>query len=332
MTLPAADEPLLRIHGLKTQFFTREGVVNAVDGVDLTVRRGEILGIVGESGCGKSVTALSILGLIPTPPGRITSGRIEFRGRNLLELDSRSMRRIRGDQISMIFQDPLSSLNPVRTVGFQIAEIFRFHRGVPRVGRTAAVLRMLRAVDIPAPEDRIRQYPHQLSGGLRQRVMIAMALACEPALLLADEPTTALDVTVQAQVLKLIKQLCREHMTAVILITHDMGVIANMCRRVAVMYAGHILEQSDVEALFATPAHPYTRGLLDSLPSLGRKQQRLGCIPGQPPRLSQLPPGCPFAPRCNRAADVCRREMPPLAAHAPDRTVRCFFPLAKGAA
>jgi oligopeptide transport system ATP-binding protein len=331
MTPLAADEPVLRINGLKTHFFTREGVVKAVDGVDLAVRRGEILGIVGESGCGKSVTALSVLRLIPSPPGRIISGRIEFKGRDLLELDARSMRRIRGDQISMIFQDPLSSLNPVQTVGFQIAEILRFHRSIPRLGRTATVLQLLRAVDIPAPEDRIRQYPHQLSGGLRQRVMIAMALACEPAVLIADEPTTALDVTVQAQVLKLIKQLCREHMTAVILITHDMGVIANMCRRVAVMYAGHVLEESDVEALFAAPAHPYTRGLLDSLPSLGRKQQRLGCIPGQPPRLTTLPPGCPFAARCNRAAEVCRREMPPIAAHAPDHRVRCFFPL-EGAA
>ena len=327
MTCPAADAPLLRISGLKTHFFTREGIVKAVDGVDLTLRRGEILGVVGESGCGKSVTALSILGLVPSPPGRVVAGRVEFMGRNLLELAPRAMRRIRGDQIAMIFQDPLSSLNPVQTVGFQIAEVFRFHRGLRRAGRPAAVLRMLRAVEVPAPEERAGHYPHQLSGGLRQRVMIAMALACEPSLLIADEPTTALDVTVQAQVLELIRQLCRGRMTAVVLITHDMGVIAGMCRRVAVMYAGLVVEQAEVNALFAAPAHPYTHGLLGSLPVPGEKRSRLDCIPGQPPRLDRLPPGCPFAPRCRRAAEICRRELPPLNATSAERSVRCFFPM-----
>jgi len=264
---------------------------------------------------------------VASPPGRIVGGRIEFMGRNLLELDARALRRVRGAQISMIFQDPLTSLNPVKTVGFQIAEVFRFHKGMNRVRRLPEVLRMLRATEIPAAAERAQQYPHELSGGLRQRVMIAMALACEPALLIADEPTTALDVTVQAQVLKLIKRLCRERQTAVILITHDMGVIANMCRRVAVMYAGRVVEQADVFTLFASPAHPYTHGLLASLPRVGLKQHRLHSIEGLPPRLDRLPPGCAFAPRCARAAERCRHELPPLAPLSPGHQARCHFPL-----
>jgi len=327
MTQLPADSEILKISELQTYFFTREGIIKAVDGLDLAVGRGEILGLVGESGCGKSVTALSILRLVSSPPGRIIGGRIEFMGRNLLELGSQEMRKVRGAQISMIFQDPLTALNPVKTVGFQIAEVFRFHRGMDRVKRLPQVIRMLRATEIPAPEERAKQYPHQLSGGLRQRVMIAMALACEPSLLIADEPTTALDVTVQAQVLKLIKKLCRERQTSVILITHDMGVIANMCRQVAVMYAGRVVEHADVFTLFASPAHPYTHGLLASLPRVGLKQKRLHCIEGLPPRLDRLPPGCAFAPRCAHAAEVCRRDLPPLASIAAGHQVRCHFPI-----
>jgi oligopeptide/dipeptide ABC transporter ATP-binding protein len=327
MTQLPADAEILNISGLRTHFHTREGIIKAVDGVDLAVSRGEVLGLVGESGCGKSVTALSILGLVSSPPGRIVGGRIEFMGRNLLELDARALRKVRGAQISMIFQDPLTSLNPVKTVGFQIAEVFRFHKGMNRVRRLPEVLRMLRATEIPAADERAQQYPHELSGGLRQRVMIAMALACEPALLIADEPTTALDVTVQAQVLKLIKRLCRERQTAVILITHDMGVIANMCRRVAVMYAGRVVEHADVFTLFASPAHPYTHGLLASLPRVGLKQHRLHSIEGLPPRLDRLPPGCAFAPRCARAAERCRHELPPLASLSPGHQARCHFPI-----
>jgi oligopeptide/dipeptide ABC transporter ATP-binding protein len=327
MTPLPADSEILNVSGLRTHFHTREGVIKAVDGVDLTLSRGEVLGLVGESGCGKSVTALSILRLVSSPPGRVVGGRIEFMGRNLLDLGPREMRGIRGARISMIFQDPLTSLNPVKTVGFQIAEVFRFHRGMNRARRLPEVVRMLKATEIPAAEERARQYPHELSGGLRQRVMIAMALACEPALLIADEPTTALDVTVQAQVLKLIKRLCRERQTAVILITHDMGVIANMCRRVAVMYAGRVVEHADVFTLFAAPAHPYTHGLLRSLPRVGLKQKRLHSIEGLPPRLDRLPPGCAFAPRCAHAADRCRHDLPALAPLSPGHQVRCHFPI-----
>jgi oligopeptide/dipeptide ABC transporter ATP-binding protein len=328
MTSSPDDSEILNVTGLQTHFHTREGVIRAVDGVDLTVSRGEVLGLVGESGCGKSVTALSILGLVPSPPGRVVGGRIDFMGRDLLALGAREMRKVRGAQISMIFQDPLTSLNPVKSVGFQIAEVFRFHKGLSRARRLPEVIRMLKATEIPAADWRARQYPHELSGGLRQRVMIAMALACEPALLIADEPTTALDVTVQAQVLKLIKRLCRERQTAVILITHDMGVIAGMCRRVAVMYAGRVVEQADVFRLFASPAHPYTHGLLASLPRVGLKQRRLHSIDGLPPRLDRLPPGCAFAPRCDRAAERCHKELPPLALLSPGHQVRCHFPIA----
>jgi peptide/nickel transport system ATP-binding protein len=327
MTQRVADPALLTISGLQTHFFTREGIIKAVDGVDLTVGRGEVLGLVGESGCGKSVTALSILRLVPSPPGKVVGGRIEFMGQNLLELGAKQMRKVRGDQIAMIFQDPLTALNPVLTVGFQIAEVFRFHRGLDRVKRLMAAIKMLRSTEVPSAEERVKQYPHQMSGGIRQRVMIAMGLACEPTLLIADEPTTALDVTVQAQVLKLIKKLCRERQTAVILITHDMGVIANMCQRVAVMYAGRVVEQADVFTLFRSPAHPYTNGLLRSLPKVDRKEKRLCSIEGQPPQLSRLPAGCAFAPRCGRRAECCRRDVPPLTPVAAGHQVRCHFPI-----
>lgn len=327
MTGMRESAEILRISGLKTHFNTPEGIVRAVDDVDLSVGRGEVLGVVGESGCGKSVTALSILGLVPSPPGEIIAGKVEFKGRDLLTLSDREMRKIRGNQISMIFQEPLTSLNPVMTVGSQISELFRFHRHMDRTSCRRASIRMLQATEIPSAESRAKQYPHEMSGGIRQRVMIGMGLACEPALLIADEPTTALDVTVQAQVLNLIKTLCRERKTAVILITHDMGVIANMSHRVAVMYAGRVVEQADVFRLFESPAHPYTHGLLRSLPKVDQKQKRLYSIDGQPPKLNQLPEGCSFSPRCRCATDRCRMKAPGLTSIADGHHVRCHFPV-----
>jgi len=322
-----AQKTVLKVSGLKTHFFTSEGVMKAVDGVDLDVKSGEILGIVGESGCGKSVTALSILRLIQSPPGRIVDGAIEFQGRDIRMLSDREIRKIRGEKISMIFQDPLTSLNPVLKIGYQIAEVFRFHRGLDRAKALAASINMLKTTEIRSPEEVVFRYPHELSGGMRQRVMIAMALACKPALLIADEPTTALDVTVQAQVLKLIKQLCREHDTAVMLITHDMGVVAYMCQQVAVMYAGRVVEHTDVFSLFNTPAHPYTEGLLFSLPRLGGTQRRLASISGQPPHLHRLPPGCSFSPRCRYVQDKCRNEAPELISVHEGHRVRCHYPI-----
>ncbi|MBM3517765.1 MAG: ABC transporter ATP-binding protein [Alphaproteobacteria bacterium] len=318
---------MLRIRDLRTHFFTGQGVVKAVDGVDLEVHKGEVLGIVGESGSGKSVTALSIMQLVASPPGRIVSGRIELDGLDMVKLDAAAMRRIRGKRISMIFQDPLASLNPVLRIGFQLGEVFRHHLGLEKRQAVTEAERMLRAMDIPSPATRVRNYPHQLSGGMRQRAMIAMALSCKPELLIADEPTTALDVTVQAQVLNLMKQVCREHRTALVLITHDMGVIANMCERVAVMYAGKVVEYTDVRTLFRRPGHPYAAGLLRSLPRLGGNARRLQSIEGQPPRLTRLPPGCAYAPRCPRAQPRCREEAPELVRLRPGQEVRCHFPL-----
>lgn len=322
--------PILKVSGLRTYFFTGEGVTKAVDGVDFEVHRGEVLGIVGESGCGKSVTALSILRLVADPPGRIVDGAVHFQGRDLLQLSDREMRAVRGEKISMVFQDPLASLNPVLRVGYQLAEVFRYHLGLDRVKSLAESVKMLRATEIPSPAERVRNYPHEMSGGMRQRAMIAMALACQPALMIADEPTTALDVTVQAQVLKLMKEICRARDTAMILITHDMGVIANMCKRVAVMYAGRVVEYADVFTLFKQPAHPYTEGLLKSLPRLGAKANRLESIEGQPPMLNNLPPGCAYGPRCRYVQDRCRQEAPPLTAVKPGHEVRCYFPLSAG--
>ncbi|MCZ6627428.1 MAG: ABC transporter ATP-binding protein [SAR324 cluster bacterium] len=320
------QQPILKVRNLKTHFFTGEGVVKAVDGVEFEVHKGETLGIVGESGCGKSVTALSILRLIATPPGRIVDGTVDFLGQDLLKLSNKEIRQIRGEQISMIFQDPLASLNPVLRVGYQLAEVFRYHLRMKRPQALAESVKALRATEIPSPAERLRNYPHEMSGGMRQRAMIAMALACQPALLIADEPTTALDVTVQAQVLKLVKEICRSRDTAVILITHDMGVIANMCQRVAVMYAGRVVEYTDVFSLFDHPAHPYTRDLLRSLPRLGAKASRLDSIEGQPPRLNNLPPGCSYAPRCKSVAARCLEEAPPAETMGPGHEVRCFFP------
>jgi oligopeptide/dipeptide ABC transporter ATP-binding protein len=320
-------DSLLKVERLKTYFFTSEGVIKAVDDVDFEVRKGEVLGVVGESGCGKSVTALSILRLVPSPPGRILDGKIEFMGKDLRQMNDDGIRNIRGKKISMIFQDPLTSLNPVLKVGYQIAEVFRFHKGLDWVKGLDESIRMLRSTEIPSPEVRVRNYPHEISGGMRQRAMIAMALACEPALLIADEPTTALDVTVQAQVLKLMKELCRERETAILLITHDMGVVANMCERVAVMYAGRVVEYTDIFTLFYKAAHPYTEALLRSLPRLGAKRNRLDSIEGQPPQLHRLPHGCAFEPRCKYSTERCREEAPGITRLREGHEVRCYYPI-----
>ncbi|MBW2154776.1 MAG: ABC transporter ATP-binding protein, partial [Deltaproteobacteria bacterium] len=319
-----------KVSDLKTYFFTDEGVAKAVDGVHFDVKKGEVLGLVGESGCGKSVTALSILRLVAYPPGRTVGGKVEFMGKDLLSLDNREMRKIRGQKISMIFQDPLTCLNPVLKVGYQLSEVFHYHRQLSWENSLQEASRMLKITDIPSPEDRVKNYPHEMSGGMRQRAMIAMALACEPALLIADEPSTALDVTVQAQVLGLMKELCRERKTAILLITHDMGVIANMCDRVAVMYAGRIVEYTDVFTLFKQPAHPYTKSLLNSLPRLGAKRNRLDSIEGQPPQLNRLPFGCAFQPRCKYAVARCEKEAPEITTIGASREIRCFNPVNGG--
>ena len=293
----ASGERLLEVSGLQTSFHTRDGVVRAVTGIDFHVNRGEILGLVGESGCGKSVTSLSIMRLI-APPGRIEAGSVRFDGQELLELRDREMRKLRGNRISMIFQQPTSSLNPVFNVGAQLGEVLQLHRNMKRKAARNRAAELLRLVGIPDPVRRLNAFPHALSGGMAQRVMIAMALACEPELLIADEPTTALDVTIQAQILDLMRALQQETGTAIILITHDLGVVAEMADRVAVMYAGEIVEQTDVRTLFDDPQHPYTRGLIGSVPTLGQAREELFTIPGSVPNLVDLPPACRFAPRC----------------------------------
>ena len=323
-TVSKARPSLLEVIGLKTYFFTDEGVRRAVNGFDYELGSGEVLGIVGESGCGKTISALSLLQLIPSPPGKIVDGQALFKGTDLLSLSREEMRRYRGNQISMIFQDPLSALNPVLTIGTQISEVFMLHKGWSKKEAWNGSIRMLQIVGIPSPERRIKDYPHQLSGGMRQRVMIALALACEPDLLIADEPTTALDVTVQAQVLDLVKDMCSRFATAVILITHDMGVIAKMCDRVLVMYAGYAMEYTDIYTLFKNPQHPYTIGLLASLPSLGVKKKRLLSIEGVPPQMDNIPPGCPFYPRCREADEKCTFEVPEMATINDCHKVRCI--------
>jgi len=323
----APSRPLLAVEDLKTWFFTRDGVVRAVDGVTFTVHPGETLAVVGESGCGKSVTSLSILRLIASPPGRVVGGRVMFQGRNLLELPEREMRDLRGNQISMIFQEPMTSLNPVLTIGRQIAEALTLHRGMRRAEALARAIEMLRLVDIPEAERRIGEYPHQLSGGMRQRVMIAMALACNPRLLIADEPTTALDVTIQAQILDLMRGLKEKTGAAIVLITHDLGVVAEMAQRVVVMYAGRKVEEAPVDSLFARPRHPYTRGLLASIPRLGEgstSRRRLAEIPGMVPSMREEIAGCVFAPRCAYATERCRREYPPLEEKGGGHVVACW--------
>ncbi|WP_052299189.1 ABC transporter ATP-binding protein [Thermaerobacter marianensis] len=319
------QEYLVEIRGLRTTFHTEEGTIPAVSGVDLTIRRGETLAVVGESGCGKSVTALSIMRLIPSPPGRIEAGEILFEGRDLLRLPEEEMRRIRGNEIAMIFQEPMTSLNPVFTVGDQIAEVFMFHRGMGRREALEHAVEMLRHVGIPAPERRVREYPHQMSGGMRQRVMIAMALACHPKLLIADEPTTALDVTIQAQILDLMRRLKEELGMAILLITHDLGVVAEMAERVVVMYAGRVVEEGDVYSVFRNPVHPYTEGLLRSIPRLDEDRERLPAIEGTVPSPGQMPRGCPFHPRCPYATDTCREVEPRLEPLGEGRAAACHL-------
>ena len=325
----ASSTPLLEIEDLKTHFFTRDGIVRAVDGVSFAIAPGETLAVVGESGCGKSVTSLSILRLIASPPGRIVEGRIRFQGQDLLELPERKMRAIRGNEISMIFQEPMTSLNPVLTIGRQITETLTVHRGLDKEQARARAIEMLRLVGISEPAQRIVQYPHELSGGMRQRVMIAMALACDPKLLIADEPTTALDVTVQAQILDLMRKLKAKTGTAIILITHNLGLVAEMAQRVVVMYGGRKVEEAPVGALFARPRHPYTQALLGSVPRLGSSlvgndAARLSEIPGVVPSLKEAIPGCIFAPRCAHATDYCQRTYPPLEQKASGHWVACW--------
>jgi peptide/nickel transport system ATP-binding protein len=328
MTGAPAEETVLDVKNLQTVFFTNSGLFRAVDDVSFAVRRGETLAIVGESGCGKSVTALSIMRLVPDPPGRIVGGSIMLEGTELLDLDENRMRAIRGNRISMIFQEPMTSLNPVMRIGDQITEAVRLHRAMTGKEAWNKAVEMLRLVRIPEPERRATEYPHQLSGGMRQRAMIAMALACRPALLIADEPTTALDVTIQAQILALVLELQKELGMGLILITHDLGVVAQTAQRVIVMYAGKKVEEADVETLFANPLHPYTRGLMASIPSVpslgGNADVRLVEIPGMVPSLTRLPKGCAFAPRCEMAIERCRAEYPPLQAWGSDHLAACW--------
>ena len=322
------NEAMLRIEKLKTYFYTHLGVARAVDDLDLEVNQGEILGIVGESGCGKSVTALSIMRLVKCPPGKVEAGGITFEGQNLLEIPISEMRKIRGNKISMIFQEPMTSLNPVFKVGDQISESFQLHQGFSKKEALNRSIEMLRMVGIPSPEKRVGDYPHQLSGGMRQRVMIAMAISCRPKLMIADEPTTALDVTIQTQILDLMLKLKENTGTSIVLITHNLGVIAEMAQNVAVMYAGRIVEQADVRELFHHPMHPYTVGLLNSVPRpdlLERKGKPLETIAGVVPSLMHLPNGCKFSDRCNRMSDPCQNEEPPFVEVAPGHRCRCFL-------
>jgi oligopeptide/dipeptide ABC transporter ATP-binding protein len=319
------DTPLLEVKGLRTEFRTGGSSFAAVDGISFSLAPGETLGIVGESGCGKSVTSLSIMRLVPNPPGRITAGEIRLEGRNLLDLPESDMRAVRGDDIAMIFQEPMTSLNPVQTVGDQIIEAVQLHRSLSAAAARARALEMLQLVKIPSPETRLDEYPHQLSGGMRQRVMIAMALACDPKLLIADEPTTALDVTIQAQILDLLRDLRERTGAAIMLITHDLGVVAELAHRVIVMYAGRIVEEAPVGLLFADPQHPYTLGLLGSIPRLGSDgDERLTAIEGVVPNPYALPPGCRFSPRCPLADEKCRSEQPALREIVPGHRAACW--------
>jgi oligopeptide transport system ATP-binding protein len=316
---------LLSVKDLRTYFETEDGTVKAVDGISFELKQGETLGIVGESGSGKSVANLSIMRLIPNPPGKIVSGSIIFDGRDVLKLSSREVRGIRGKRIAMIFQDPMTSLNPFMRVSKQLMEVTQLHLGHTRKDARAHAIKMLEHVGIPDARERVDSYPHEFSGGMRQRVMIAMALSCEPELLIADEPTTALDVTIQAQILELIKRLKAETGASVILITHDLGVVAGMTDHIIVMYAGKVFEQAATSELFERPANPYTRGLLRSVPDPTDEQGQLYQIPGLPPDVAHLPPGCPFAPRCERAEDICRREFPPNIEVTPGHYSLCHF-------
>lgn len=318
---------LIQVKDLRASFFTQNGEVRAVDGVSFAIDEGKTLGLVGESGCGKSVTALSIMRLIPSPPGKIVGGEILFRGQDLLKLNGAAMRKIRGNEISMIFQEPMTSLNPVFTIGNQIGEAIRLHQGLGKKETKEKTVEMLRLVKIADPERRINDYPHQLSGGMRQRVMIAMALSCNPSLLIADEPTTALDVTIQAQILDLMSELKDKLGMSLLLITHDLGVVAEQADEVAIMYAGKIVERADAREMFKRPQHPYTVGLLNSLPGVGGlKRKRLVAIPGVVPSPLELPGGCRFRDRCPKAAGICAEAEPELAEKVKDHWAACYFP------
>ena len=324
--------PLLEVEDLHIEFHTQDGVAKAVNGVSYSVVAGETLAVLGESGSGKSVTAQAVMGILDMPPARIPRGEIRFRGRDMLKMGKDERRRIRGRKIAMIFQDALSALNPVLSVGYQLGEMFRVHQGVSKAEAKAKAIELMDRVRIPAAKERVNDYPHQFSGGMRQRIMIAMALALEPDLIIADEPTTALDVTVQAQVMDLLAELQAEYNMGLILITHDLGVVADVADKIAVMYAGRIVETAPVHELYARPAHPYTRGLLDSIPRLDQKGQDLHAIKGLPPNLLRIPPGCAFNPRCDRVQDVCLTELPPLVpvadeegAELPGRRSACHY-------
>ncbi|MFE9390151.1 ABC transporter ATP-binding protein [Streptomyces sp. NPDC006784] len=316
---------LLEVRDLHVDFQTRDGVVKAVNGVNYSVEAGETLAVLGESGSGKSVTAQAVMGILDMPPGRIPQGEILFHGEDMLTMSKEERRKIRGARIAMIFQDALSSLNPVLTVGYQLAEMFRVHQGLGRKEAKARSIELMERVKIPAAKARVNDYPHQFSGGMRQRIMIAMALALEPDLIIADEPTTALDVTVQAQVMELLADLQREYNMGLILITHDLGVVADVADKIAVMYAGRIVETAPVKELYRAPAHPYTKGLLESIPRLDRKGQELYAIQGLPPNMAKVPDGCAFHPRCPAARDICRTELPPLAEVDDARGSACHF-------
>jgi len=320
------QDPVLQVENLQTHFYTRSGVVKAVDGVSLTVNPQETFGVVGETGCGKSVMALSVMRLIEWPPGRIVGGRVSFLGRDLLKTSDQEMRRVRGNRISMIFQEPMTSLNPVYTIGDQIAETMRLHQHVSRSEAIKKAVDILRRVRISDPERTIKKHPHELSGGMRQRVMIAIATSCNPKLLIADEPTTALDVTIEAQILELMKELVREIGASVMLITHDLGVVAENCDRLAVMYAGNVVESGSVQTIFSKPRHPYTRGLLDAIPRLGRKRgEPLAVIKGSVPDLARPPSGCKFHPRCPHAMSKCGERIPELVEIEPGHVVSCWL-------
>ncbi|MCL6590743.1 MAG: ABC transporter ATP-binding protein [Firmicutes bacterium] len=318
------DDILLDVKNLKTVFNTYEGLLHAVDGVDLQIKRGETVGMVGESGCGKSITSLSVMRLIPSPPGKITATRIWFDGRDLLGLSEAEIRSVRGNEISMIFQEPMTSLNPVFTIGDQICEALELHQGLKGKLARLKAIDLLKMVNIPSPEKRVDDYPHQLSGGMRQRAMIAIALACAPKLLIADEPTTALDVTIQAQILDLLRNLQQELGMAILLITHDLGVVAGLVERVVVMYAGVVVENAAVKELFFEPLHPYTVGLMASIPRLDRETEFLNVIPGVVPNPLNLPGGCRFHPRCPQVMEICRNQEPPLFLRE-NRQVRCWL-------
>jgi oligopeptide/dipeptide ABC transporter ATP-binding protein len=320
-----SKEKLLEVKDLKTYFHTEEGVVHAVNGVSYSLEKGETLGIVGESGCGKSVSSYSIMGLVEMPPGRIHGGEILFRGENLLAMDDKAISAIRGKDIAMIFQEPMTALNPIMTCGNQIREALKIHTNQNKEEQDSRIIELLTEVGIPAPEKRMDAYPHELSGGMRQRVMIAIALSCNPSLLIADEPTTALDVTIQAQILELMKDLQKKHGMAIVLITHDLAVVAESVDRVAVMYAGEIVENAPVKDIYKNPRHPYTRALLDSIPELGKTEKKIEAIPGRVPNLMDEIVGCPFANRCKKVMDICKTKKPELRSVGENHLCRCLL-------